>query len=232
MLCLLFLTAHPKILRPEKSAPVKADAKKKEAVVTAKSLKDLSLETATMPDSEPTKPEAVKPVGVEPKKKAQPHIAKSTQPLNVVLIADTDMLHQRFWIRIQDFFGQQVMSPFANNGDLIVNALDNLSGSNDLISLRSRGTAQRPFTMVKTMRADADQLYRKKEQDLVQRLGEAEKRIDTLQEKTSSGPTGGEIKVTEEQRKAFDAEMEILQTDLSGGSKGTAQCSTGLAKGY
>jgi ABC-type uncharacterized transport system involved in gliding motility auxiliary subunit len=132
----------------------------------------------------------------------------------VVLIADTDMLHQRFWIRIQDFFGQQVMSPFANNGDLIVNALDNLSGSNDLISLRSRGTAQRPFTMVKTMRADADQLYRKKEQDLVQRLGEAEKRIDTLQEKTSSGPTGGEIKVTEEQRKAFDAEMEILQTDL------------------
>ena len=209
-----FPDGPPKNPKPEKSAPVKADAKKKEAVVTAKSLKDLSLETATMPDSEPTKPKAVKPVGVEPKKKAQPHIAKSTQPLNVVLIADTDMLHQRFWIRIQDFFGQQVMSPFANNGDLIVNALDNLSGSNDLISLRSRGTAQRPFTMVKTMRADADQLYRKKEQDLVQRLGEAEKRIDALQEKTSSGPTGGEIKVTEEQRKAFDAEMEILQTDL------------------
>jgi ABC-type uncharacterized transport system involved in gliding motility auxiliary subunit len=213
-----FPDGPPKKPEPKKAKLAKVDAKKNEAVVSAKSLKDSSLETATMPDSKPAKPEAVKPVDAAPEKKTRPHIAKSTTPLNVVLIADTDMLHQRFWIRIQDFFGQQVMSPFANNGDLVVNALDNLSGSSDLISLRSRGTAQRPFTMVKSMRADADQRYRKKEQDLVQRLADAEKRIVELQGKTSGGPAavqaGGEVKVTEEQRKAFDAEMEVLQTDL------------------
>jgi ABC-type uncharacterized transport system involved in gliding motility auxiliary subunit len=137
--------------------------------------------------------------------------------LNVVLIADTDMLHERFWIRIQDFFGQRVMSPFSNNGDLVVNTLDNLSGSSDLISLRSRGTAQRPFTMVEALRADADQLYRKKEQDLVKRLAEAEKRIDELQGKSggvAGDKPGGDVKLSEDQRKSFDGEMQTLQTDL------------------
>ena len=211
----------PKKPEPPKSIEDKAADAAADAVVKATDLKDGSLESATMPDAAPdavAKPETVKPVEsttetAEPEKAKPAHIAKSQKPLNVVLIADTDMLHQRFWIQIQDFFGQRVMSPFANNGDLVVNALDNLSGSSDLIGLRSRGTAQRPFTLVDSMRTEADQKYRKKEQDLVQRLAEAEKQITELQGKTG-GPSGGEIKLTDEQKKTFEADMDALQTDL------------------
>ncbi|MGY8959153.1 MAG: GldG family protein, partial [Alphaproteobacteria bacterium] len=179
----------PKKPEPPKPVDDKAADAAAGAVVKAADLKDGSLDSATMPDTAPgaapdakTKPETVQPVesttGTADPEKAKPaHIAKSLKPLNVVLIADTDMLHQRFWLQIQDFFGQRVMSPFANNGDMVVNALDNLSGSSDLIGLRSRGTAQRPFTLVQSLRTEADQKYRKKEQDLVQRLAEAEKQI-------------------------------------------------------
>lgn len=215
----------PKKPEPKKAEADGKDATKKDTAVKAESIKDSSLETATLPDSEVAKPESVAPPTdkpgeaktEEPKKKKRPHLAKSQKPLNVVLIADTDMLHERFWIRIQDFFGQRVMSPFSNNGDLVVNALDNLSGSSDLISLRSRGTAQRPFTLVEALRADADQRYRKKEQDLVKRLAEAEKRIAELQGKpdgAASDKPGSEVKLSEDQRKSFDGEMQTLQTDL------------------
>jgi ABC-type uncharacterized transport system involved in gliding motility auxiliary subunit len=215
-----FPDGPPKKPEPAKAEADKKDTTKKDTVVKAESIKDSSLETATLPDAKAAKPESVTPPGdkaEEPKKKQRPHIAKSQKPLNVVLIADTDMLHERFWIRIQDFFGQRVMSPFSNNGDLVVNTLDNLSGSSDLISLRSRGTAQRPFTMVEALRADADQLYRKKEQDLVKRLAEAEKRIDELQGKSggvAGDKPGGDVKLSEDQRKSFDGEMQTLQTDL------------------
>ena len=107
---------------------------------------------------EPAKPEAVKDAPEE--KPARPHLARTAEPLNVILIADTDMMEARFWVREQEFFGQRVAQPFANNGDMIINALENLAGSGALITLRSRGTAQRPFTRVDALRVAADEKFR------------------------------------------------------------------------
>ena len=50
------------------------------------------------------------------------------------------------------FFGQMLMQPFANNGELVWNAIDNLSGSSDLISIRGRATYSRPFDRVEALR--------------------------------------------------------------------------------
>ena len=74
------------------------------------------------------------------------HIDKSRVDLN-----DTDMLEDRFWVDVQDFFGQRVIVPTSNNADFVVNALDNLTGSNALIGLRSRSDGARPFTVVQQM---------------------------------------------------------------------------------
>src|SRR5208282_6913880 len=82
-------------------------------------------------------------------------VKTSAQPINIVVVADTDMLDDRFWVQSQDFFGQRVAIPIANNGDLVANAIEVLAGGNDLIGLRSRGTSARPFEVVDQIERNA-----------------------------------------------------------------------------
>jgi ABC-type uncharacterized transport system involved in gliding motility auxiliary subunit len=105
----------------------------------------------------------------------------STDNANVVLIGDVDVLSDRLWVQVQNFLGQQLITAFANNGDLVINALDNLSGSADLIGLRSRATYSRPFTTVEALRRDADARFRETEQRLQAELAETERKLGELQ---------------------------------------------------
>ncbi len=150
----------------------------------------------------------------EPKKeasKAPPFIAESTKPMNVILVADADLLEDRFWVRKQDFFGQQVQVPFANNAAFVVNAVENLAGGDDLISLRSRGTARRPFTKIAELRLAADTRFRNEEQQLRNKLTEAEKRLAELSKKKADGTS--EAAVTEAvEITAAQITQEILTT--------------------
>jgi ABC-type uncharacterized transport system involved in gliding motility auxiliary subunit len=152
----------------------------------------------------------------EDEKPKRPHVAKSEKPLNVVLIADTDMLETQFYLNEQDFFGQRVVQPFANNGDMVLNTLENLAGSGDLISLRSRGTAQRPFTRVQALRVAADEQYRAREQALATRLQETQKKFDEAQQKAHAESGGGEAApvLTPEQKQSLESELDTLRNDL------------------
>jgi len=105
----------------------------------------------------------------------------SAESSNLVLVADVDMLSDRLWVQVQSFLGQRVMNAFANNGDFVVNALDNLSGSADLIGLKSRATYTRPFTRVDKLRRDADAKFRRTEQELQSQLSETERKLGELQ---------------------------------------------------
>ncbi len=115
--------------------------------------------------------------------------------VDVVLVGDTDILADHFWIRMQNFFGVQIPQSIANNGDFVINTLDNLAGNTDLISLRSRGEFSRPFTVVEQIRRDAEAQFREQEQELQTRLEETEQKIAQLQQE------GGEsaLLLTEEQ---------------------------------
>ena len=116
-----------------------------------------------------------------PERKGEGALAESTGEGQVVLVADTDILSDRLWVQIRPFFGQQIMNAFANNGDFAVNALDNIAGSGDLISIRGRATSQRPFTTVESLRRNADERFRAKEQELQQELSETERKLTELQ---------------------------------------------------
>lgn len=109
------------------------------------------------------------------------HLAESKEPGEVVLVADTDMLSDRLWVRTQNFFGQKLLNAFANNGDFFVNTVDNLTGSSDLISIRGRGTSNRPFTRVEELEQVADDRFRAKERELQQELTDTERRLAELQ---------------------------------------------------
>jgi ABC-type uncharacterized transport system involved in gliding motility auxiliary subunit len=131
----------------------------------------------------------------------QTALKESVKPLNLIVFADTDLLSDFMWVHEQNIFGQQVAQAWASNGDLVLNSLDNLSGSTDLISVRGRATFTRPFERVEALRRIADDRFRAKEQELEQQLRETEDKLETLQSKRSDKSA---IILTPEQEKELD----------------------------
>ena len=116
----------------------------------------------------------------------------SAHPLSLVVIADTDLLADYLWVHQQEFFGQRLVQAWASNGDLVLNALDNLAGSDDLISVRGRATFTRPFERVDKLRRAADERFRDKEHELEQQLQATEQKLTALESKGGGGGGGAE----------------------------------------
>ncbi len=110
-----------------------------------------------------------------------PHLNKSTQDANMIIVADSDMLADDFWVQAQNFMGTRLIIPSAANGDFVINSLESLLGSNDLISVRSRGQFSRPFTRVAQIQQAAEIRYRQKERQLLTSLDETEIKLVELE---------------------------------------------------
>jgi ABC-type uncharacterized transport system involved in gliding motility auxiliary subunit len=129
------------------------------------------------------------------------HVAESKEPANLIVVADVDMLSDPMWVQVQSFFGQQIANAFASNGAFVVNALENLAGSSDLIAVRSRGSFSRPFTKVDELRVDAEARFLETQQRLQQELSETERRLGELQ---ASREDTGSLLLTDEQQAEID----------------------------
>jgi ABC-type uncharacterized transport system involved in gliding motility auxiliary subunit len=122
------------------------------------------------------------PAGAQPAAGAAP-LKESAKPLNLIVFADTDVLQDYLWVRQQNFFGQRVAQAVAHNGDLVLNSIENLAGSSDLISVRGRSTFTRPFDRVEAIRRDAEERFRATEKQLEQELSSTEEKLTQLQSK-------------------------------------------------
>jgi ABC-type uncharacterized transport system involved in gliding motility auxiliary subunit len=138
---------------------------------------------SAFPDGAPTNPDQAGEIDTA---LGAAHIA-STDNANIVLVGDVDILSDRLWVQAQNFLGQRLVTAFANNGDFVINALDNLSGSAALIGLRSRATYTRPFTTVEELRRQADLEFRATEDRLEAELTQTEQRLGELQAARSDG---------------------------------------------
>ena len=153
------------------------------------------------------------PAGTQRPEGFPAHRAETEGPANLVVVNDADILEDRFWIRIQDFFGQQVGTPFSDNGSFVGNLVDALSGGDALISLRSRGESLRAFERVDDIRREAEARFRQTERQLQQRLEQAERRLRELRQ--GQGAQGGERReavITPEQRAEIDRMREQILT--------------------
>ena len=108
------------------------------------------------------------------------HLSQTSGETNILLFADTDVLTDRLWVQVAQFMGQRIPQPYANNGDFVINALDNLSGGADLVSIRSRGRYSRPFERVVKLQREADDRLRTEEAALLARLAETEEQLAAL----------------------------------------------------
>jgi ABC-type uncharacterized transport system involved in gliding motility auxiliary subunit len=138
--------------------------------------------------------------------------AQTDGPANMVVMADSDVLADRFWVRVADFFGQQTATPFSDNGPFVANLIGTLTGSDALIGLRSRGDTNRPFTLVAAMQSDAEARFRQTQQALQTHLDAVEKQLRTL--RSGGGESGkAEAVITPQQSAAIDAaRQDVLQT--------------------
>jgi ABC-type uncharacterized transport system involved in gliding motility auxiliary subunit len=130
--------------------------------------------------------------------------------IHVILVADTDILSDIFWVRKQDYFGVSLPQPIANNGDFVINSIDNLSGNTDLISLRSRSKYSRPFERVELIRKEAEEEFREREQALQAKLEETEQKIQQLQQE--NGDKSANILTSEQTREIEKFRQERLKT--------------------
>jgi ABC-type uncharacterized transport system involved in gliding motility auxiliary subunit len=131
-----------------------------------------------------------------------PNVAQGN--VNIVVIADTDVMDDRFWAQADPQSGER--APFADNQGLILNAIESLTGSDDLITLRARGNTERPFTVVRAMQAQAEANYRQTLDSLRSRLAAAQKEFAQLQQ------GGNAATVSQEQAEA----MERVQREMGG----------------
>jgi ABC-type uncharacterized transport system involved in gliding motility auxiliary subunit len=158
----------------------------------------------------PGKPEATPP-GQPPKPVAKPlpgpHLAKSAKPGRLFVVADSDFMMDPFTVRQRQVGGQAAMEPINDNLGFVVSVLETLSGSDELVSLRSKGTSLRPFKKVQELERVAQLRYQAKLDEIERRLEEANAKITELSKQTG-GVTAKGIVITPEMQR----EIEKFQT--------------------
>ena len=115
-------------------------------------------------------------------KKPADSLKESKQDNTVVLVGDADMLYDRVALQpIQTLFGT-AYAPANGNLSFAQNAVEQLTGDNNLIAVRSRATVARPFTRVKAMEAAANERFQSEIKLLEDRAAEAQRKINELQQ--------------------------------------------------
>ena len=139
----------------------------------------------------------------------RPILAQSESPLDVIVVADADILADRFWVIMRDFAGQRVPVPTANNGDFVLNSIEALAGSSSLMELRGRGSASRPFKVLQDIQKTASRKFEDKERGLRQTITKTEKKLQQLRRRN---PESSAKVVSERDRR----EMEKMQREILG----------------
>lgn len=166
---------------------------------------------------EEKKPEDAKPE----EKKPDTSLKESKDETTVILVGDTDLIHDNFSI-------QETPTPFGNlrrqlnaNLNLAQNAVEQLAGDKNLIAVRSRATLNRPFTLVKKMEAQAEARFRGKVQELEASLQETQNRLNELQQNKDksqrfimSPEQQAELEKFRKQQASTSRELKQVQKDL------------------
>jgi ABC-type uncharacterized transport system involved in gliding motility auxiliary subunit len=144
-------------------------------------------------------------------KKMNGHLDTAKASIDVVAIADVDMLDDRFWVQTQDFYGEQLAFTTSNNIDFLINTVEDMTGSQGLTSVRSRAGFSRPFHRVIALQRDAEKRFRTKERELQQKLKETQQRIARMQVQRSG--SGEQILTPEQQKEIAEFRLTANKTE-------------------
>ena len=115
------------------------------------------------------------------------HLSEAAKETAVVLVGDTDILYDQFVARVQNFFGERLVMPVNGNLSFVQALVEQNAGDENLISIRSRATMNRPFTRVRDMQVAAQDRYRGKIKELEESLQETQNELNQLQRTNQAG---------------------------------------------
>jgi ABC-type uncharacterized transport system involved in gliding motility auxiliary subunit len=140
----------------------------------------------------------------------------------VMLIGDTDWLSDQFSVQVQNFFGQKIVQPRNGNLALTQNTVEQFAGDQNLIGVRSRGTLNRPFTVVKEMQAQANARFQAEIAKLQKEADEANQKLSELQGKKEgnqrfvmSKEQQEEIEKFKKKRAEANKHLKLVRRDLA-----------------
>jgi ABC-type uncharacterized transport system involved in gliding motility auxiliary subunit len=79
-------------------------------------------------------------------------LTEAQEDCAIIVFSDVDFISDSIAYQ-SSFFGKVVMG---DNSTMLLNAIDDLSGSSDLVSIRSRGNFKRPFVVVEEIEREAE----------------------------------------------------------------------------
>ena len=143
--------------------------------------------------------------------KKENHLQNSVKPSSLIIVSDVDMLYDEYWIR----FTESGAAPISNNADFAINLLEYLNGTEDLIGLRGKGTSLATFTRVERIQKEAEQKYRSKEQELLDKLNDYQQKLKKIE--SGKGNEEGKDIISEDETseiEKFRSEMVRVRTEL------------------
>lgn len=155
--------------------------------------------------------ESAFPEGIEIESPNDPNITehltgktKAEQECAVAVFSDVDFITDSIAYQ-SSFFGK---TPVADNANLLLNTIDSLAGSTNLISIRSKGSFQRPFTYVEKIRQKSEQQTMEEKKRIQAEIKGFEQELNNI---ASSGQGDQEIVGSEIMEKKKQLELKIHQ---------------------
>lgn len=147
---------------------------------------------------------------------AEKHLAEAKAPINMILVADADMLNDRAWVRGNEMGRQKQVEAVASNGQFVVDAVSNLSGSSDLLSIRPRAQLSRPFSKVEEIRKQAEKSFASRQKEAEAKVATATQKLVELVRKKEPKPDGTieftpelEEQIKKVQQEEYEAKAEL-----------------------
>jgi ABC-type uncharacterized transport system involved in gliding motility auxiliary subunit len=172
------------------------------------------------PPAEPTSPNAT-PTPTPSTSSTPVPLKEASNEGVVVLIGDADFAFDTIAGNEQQVLTQTVFSPTNGNLNFIESSVEMLAGDSNLMSIRSRASANRPFLVVNQMEAAAEQRYQSKIDELENSIAQTRQKLAALQ---NSNPTDqktvlssqqqAEIKKFQENEAKLDKELKQVRKDL------------------
>lgn len=161
----------------------------------------------------PVEPDANDPNAPTTAAKHIDALPEATDDCAVVVFADVDFISDQMAYS-RTFFGG--MTAVGDNSALMTNAIDDMGGSSELISIRSRGNFKRPFRVVDDIEAQADAQTAEKEAEINAKIAGFESELQTILGSAKQGEEeviGSEIlqKKTEVELKILEARKELQE---------------------
>ncbi len=130
---------------------------------------------------------------------------------SVIIFADSDILYDEFAVTVRQFFNRQMMIPMNENLNIVANAVEQLAGDENLISIRSRGDANRPFTVIRDLENAAEEKFRAQMADYTAQLSEIRSKLSEIE--TSKQPGQKVILTPEMQADLVDLRKKEVELD-------------------